>query len=136
MNAADLRNIAVEARPIIDRMMADAEVLAALGKVCRDKGIDWGQLKALIKAQIRDDADGGERVATILERAGDVAAYADLLGNMNKKNFSDPPQQKSAPAPEAPQMPARAFLPPSGDDDGIPEFLDRRLQRMANGASS
>lgn len=132
MNAAILRQIAKEARPVIERMLDDAEVLAALGRACRDKEIDWAALKALIKGQIRDDRDesgSGQNVARIVERADAASAYAGVLSG--EKNFSDNSAETTAkPAAGAPP-PAGEICASSGVDDGIPAFLDRRPAAVA-----
>ena len=147
MNAADLRNIAAEARPVIARMLDDAEVLAGLGKVCREQGVDWAQLKALIKAQIRDDRDDegdGGHVEAIINRADAASAYADLLANMNNKNFSSRPEPAPVTQPSPPVVQPTPIRPAVAPDefraaaaveaqhldlterDDCPAFLDRR----------
>jgi len=93
VTAQFLKNIMAEARPIIERQMNDAELIAGFRKVVADNGGDWGALKALIKAHIEDEIDeagDGKRVHKILEKADCTSAYADMLGmaNMNEKNFS------------------------------------------------
>lgn len=129
MNAADLRNIAQEAWAPLEQQMDAAEILAELGKVCRDKGGDWSQLKALVKAKIRDARDEsgeGTHVANLVEKAEAASAYADLIGNMNKKNFSDAPDAGNpAPAPTAPQPRTNTISAPAAVHDGIPDFLRR-----------
>lgn len=91
LTASQLKDIFSEARPIIERQLDDAEVIAGFRKMVADNGGDWSALKALIKAQIQDERDDneGKRVSKILERADFSAAYADMLGlaNMNKENF-------------------------------------------------
>lgn len=131
VSASDLRNIAREARGPIEDQMDAADILAALGKTCRDKGIDWSQLKALVKAQIRDERDEtgeGGYVEAILSRADNAAAYADLLAKMNKKNISDATVsvlEIPTSATTATEKPVQQFSSPSADDLGIPAFLDR-----------
>lgn len=129
-SATDLRNIACEARGPIEDQMDAADILAALGKTCRDKGIDWSQLKALVKAQIRDECDEtgeGRYVESILAKADNAAAYADLLAKMNKKNFSDdaPDAEIVKTCAEATAKPVQQFSSLPTDDLGIPDFLDR-----------
>jgi len=94
LSSAQLKQITTEARPIIERQLEDAERLAGLRDVVAAAGGDWGQLKALIKAQIRDEQDEageGKHVRKILDKADYANAYAGMLGlaNMNEKNFSD-----------------------------------------------
>lgn len=93
LNSAQLKQITTEARPIIERMLEDADRLAGLRDVVAAHGGDWGQLKALIKAQIKDEQDeagDGKHVRKILDKADYATAYADMLGlaKMNEENFS------------------------------------------------
>jgi hypothetical protein len=80
MNTADLKAIASEARLVIDRALDDAEILKGLSEAARAKGIDWTQLKALVKAHAQDARDGGHRVGKLVERADFACAYAAALG--------------------------------------------------------
>lgn len=129
MKASDLKALTTEARPIIERMLDDAEQLAAIRTAATERGIDWSQVKALLKAQIQDEREGsgeGRRVKAIIERADHASAYADMLGfaNMNEKNFSA----------ETPQPRIRVTEPTYGQfsqpsvDDGleIPAILRRQ----------
>lgn len=84
-----LKDVVTEARPIIERQLDDAELIAGFRDVVAENGGDWGSLKALIKAQIQDERDAagdGKRVKKILDKADYCAAYADMLGfaNMNE----------------------------------------------------
>lgn len=92
LNSSQLKNVVTVARPIIERMLEDAEKLAGLRDVVSAAGGDWGQLKALIKAQIKDenDEDGdGKHVRKILDKADYANSYADMLGlKMNEENLS------------------------------------------------
>ncbi|KRA00263.1 hypothetical protein ASD64_01435 [Mesorhizobium sp. Root157] len=93
VTAQFLKNIMTEARPIIERQMDDAKIIAGLRTVVANAGGDWGALKALIKAHVEDendDAGDGKRVQKIRDKADSTSAYADMLGlaNMNEKNFS------------------------------------------------
>lgn len=88
-----LKDIVAEARPIIERQLDDAEIIAGLRDVVASQGGDWSALKALIKAQIQDERDEsgeGKRVKKILDKAEFATGYADMLGwsNMNENNFS------------------------------------------------
>lgn len=89
-----IRNIATEARPVVERWLDAAEQLAAFGEVCRDQGIEWSPIKALLKASILDERDeGGEgkKVKALVEKADNAVAYADILGlsrNLTNVNFS------------------------------------------------
>lgn len=93
VTAQMLRNIMTEARPIIERQMNDAKLIAGFREIIASNGGDWSALKALIKAHVEDendDAGDGKRVKKILDKADSSSAYADMLGlaNMNEKNFS------------------------------------------------
>lgn len=90
ITSAQLKQITAEARPIIERQLDDALKLAALRDVVAAAGGDWSQLKALIKAQIKDEETGdGKHVRKILDKADYANAYADMLGlggaNMNEQ---------------------------------------------------
>lgn len=90
LTSAQLRQVTAEARPIIERQLDDALKLAGLRDVVAAAGGDWSQLKALIKAQIKDEEAGdGKHVRKVLEKADYALAYADMLGlNLNEENFS------------------------------------------------
>ena len=94
MAASDaLRDISRAARPLIEQALDIADQIAALRNVATEKGLDWSQLKALLKAQIQDERDEtgeGKRVKRVVEKAEFASAYADMLGlaNMNENNFS------------------------------------------------
>jgi len=87
-----LREVFTEGRPLIERWLDVGEQIAALREVATAKGLDWSQVKALLKAQIqdeRDEAGDGKRVRRIVEKAEFASAYADMLGlNLNEENFS------------------------------------------------
>lgn len=90
LSSAKLKEIVAEARPVIERMLDDAELIKGFREVVTANGGEWSSLKALIKAQIedeRDDAGDGKRVRKILDKADFAAAYADMLGlNLNEEN--------------------------------------------------
>lgn len=92
LTSETLKQIVAEARPIIERQLDDADLIAGLREVVTAEGGDWSALKALIKAQIqdeRDEAGDGKRVRKILDKADYSTAYADMLGlaKMNENNF-------------------------------------------------
>jgi hypothetical protein len=94
--SGDLKDIFAAARPLIEQWLDVGEQIAALREVATAKGLDWSQLKALLKAQIqdeRDDTGEGKRVRRIVEKAEFASAYADMLGlaNMNEKKYSAEP---------------------------------------------
>lgn len=83
-----LQQFKTEARPVIERMLADAEVITAMREAFTAQGGDWGSLKALIKAEVQDDqSDTGERkkLRKVIDRSATTVEYADLL-NMNEEN--------------------------------------------------
>lgn len=93
ITAKFLKDIMAEARPIIERQMNDAKLIAGFRDVVASNGGDWGALKALIKAHVEDENDEtgeGKRVQKIRDKADSTSAYADMLGlaNMNENNFS------------------------------------------------
>lgn len=133
MKKSDIIEFERELRPILQEESDRAEVLKAMAKAARDKGIDWSQFKKLVKARIDDAKDGTDkRVASIIEKADFAAAYADMLGfasSMNKDGKScssenaPAPTQKPVERASAPvTIPARA----PEIDLTIPPFLDRR----------
>ena len=93
----DLKAVITEVRPIIERQLDDADLIASFRETVTAKGGDWSQVKALVKAMIqdeRDDAGGHRRVLGILHKADHALGYADMLGlgNLNEKNsFSADP---------------------------------------------
>lgn len=92
LSSSALKEIAQEARPVIERMLDDAELIKGFRELVTAQGGEWSSLKALIKAQIedeRDEAGDGKRVRKILDKADFAAAYADMLGlNLNEENKS------------------------------------------------
>lgn len=120
MNASDIKAFASELRPHIEALLDSAEVLKGLASAAREKGIDWGELKKLVKAQALDARDGTDkRVAAIIEKADFAASYADMLGFGTKMN--DFSESRSYSAPPKPQHASAPFG--AGD---IPEILRRR----------
>lgn len=122
----DLKSLVTEARPVIERMLDDAELLAGFRDTAKEKGIDWSQVKALLKAQIQDERDDGKRVSRIIEKADFAAAYADMLGlaKMNKNNFSDRhPPTVDLPRPNVSNPP---FALPAEPYPEMPDELKRR----------
>ena len=91
MNSKDLKDIFAAGRPLIEQSLDIAEEIAALRDAATEKGLDWSQLKALLKAQIQDERDGKHRVGRIVEKADFACSYAELLGlnsKMNENNIS------------------------------------------------
>jgi len=91
----DLKAIFAAGRPLVGQALDIAEQIAALRDAATEKGLDWSQVKALLKAQIQDERDGsdGKRVRKIVEKADFATAYAEMLGlaNMNENIFSAEP---------------------------------------------
>lgn len=86
-SSTDLQQIFKAARPSVEAWLAAAEEFAAFRDMARTKGIDWAQVKALLKAQIQDEQDGTDkRVRAIVEKADNASSYAELLGISEKNN--------------------------------------------------
>lgn len=88
--STDLKAIITEVRPIIERQLDDAEIIAGFREKVTAQGGDWSQIKALVKAMIQDERDesgGSERVLAILHKADHALGYADMLGigKLNEK---------------------------------------------------
>ena len=121
----DLKAIITEARPIVERQLDDALVIASFREKVTAQGGDWSQVKALVKAMIqdeRDDAGGHKRVLAIMHKAGNVLGYADMLGlgNLNEKNsFPDHDPITGEIADEHPM--SHASGQPGGDDPETPD---------------
>jgi DNA-binding transcriptional MerR regulator len=82
-----LREIWTEARPYVEQQLQVAEVIKGFREAATAKGLEWSSVKALIKAQIQDEQDGGKRVQKLIEKAEFATAYADMLGlNLNEEN--------------------------------------------------
>ena len=79
-DTSELKSIFAAGRPLVEQSLDIAEQIAALRDVATEKGFEWSQIKALLKAQVQDERDGKDRVAAILEKASYAAAYADMLG--------------------------------------------------------
>lgn len=144
MKKSDIVAFEKELRPILEEEIDRAEILKAMAKAARDKGIDWAQFKKLVKARIEDSREGSDkRVAAIIEKADFAASYADMLGfasNMNnqeKSCSSEPeapkptqkPVQQSEPEPASrtilrEQLTA-SIAQADSDDLEIPDFLRR-----------
>lgn len=131
--AADVKAFAAELRPHIAADIDRAEILKAMAKAARDKGIDWAQLKALVKAQELDAREGSDRrVAAIIDKADFAAAYADMLGFASKMNNKG--KSCSSASQNATDRDPRIIRPaPVGeisiavaDAGDLPAFLDRR----------
>lgn len=92
--SALLRQIFTDARPLVERALDLSEQFAAFRELATQNGLDWSQIKALLKAQVQDERadDGKSRVGRIIEKADFATAYADMLGlgtsKMNENNFS------------------------------------------------
>lgn len=123
-----LREIFTAARPLVEQWLDVAEQIGALREVATNKGLDWSQVKALLKAQIqdeRDEAGDGKRVRRIVEKAEFASAYADMLGlaNMNeKKYFADDSAEVEVgiPATLPAHDPETGEIQESAVDSGVP----------------
>lgn len=138
------------ARPLVERWLEISEQMAALRDVATAKGLDWSQVKALVKAQVQDEHDengDGKRVKRIIDKAEAASAYADMLGlgNLNEKNFSaeitdsaPPPSRagvdKAGEGTAVPSSPVdHSYDPMTGElDPGpMPAFLKRKGAKVA-----
>jgi phytoene/squalene synthetase len=82
-----LRDIWTEARPYVEQQLEVAEVIKSFREAATAKGLEWSSVKALIKAQIQDEKDGGDRVGKLVEKGQYTTAYADMLGlHVNEEN--------------------------------------------------
>ncbi len=137
MKASDVKAFAQELRPHIEAAIDSAEVLKGMAAAAREKGIDWGELKKLVKAQVQDSREGTDkRGAALIEKADFAASYADMLGFASKMNdFSE--SRSSEPAPQQPEPASRTILREQltasialADTDfpEIPSNLDRRVR--------
>lgn len=139
-----LKQVFAAARPLVERWLDVAEQMVALRDTAAAQGLDWSQIKALVKAQVqdeRDEAGDGKRVKRIIDKAEAASAYADMLGigNMNEKNFSAEITDSTSPASRAeveqagegtavPPSPAdHSYDPMTGEIDAgpMPDFLRR-----------
>lgn len=134
MSASDVREFAAELRPILDRQLDDAEILAAMRDAATAKGIDWSQLKALVKAQAQDAKDDKGRVAKLVERAEFACAYADMLGERQDEresgNRSSSDDEQVSEGKVGGASLASMFAPADPSDDGldIPPYLRREVR--------
>lgn len=82
-----LRDIWTEARPYVEQQLELAEVIKGFREAATAKGLEWSSIKGLIKAQIEDEKDGGDRVQKLIAKSEFTTAYADMLGlNLNEEN--------------------------------------------------
>lgn len=111
MTVADnLRKISEVAWAPMERMIEDAEELVEIRNAAKEQGLDWGPIKALLKARIQDERDGGERVKKLVMKADTASEYAEMLNFMAEKQKTPP--QSSNPKPAASQT---AVIPDSGE---------------------
>lgn len=143
----DVKNLAAETRRIVETELDNAELYAGLSRAARDKGIDWTQLKKLVKAQAQDARDGTDkRTKAIIAKAEYAAAYADIMnGNVQDEPIREirsssvsiaagtpEPAQKGAdaiPPISSPRFGATAEPAWASRNDDLPDLppcLDRR----------
>lgn len=130
---ANVRQIAEAARPTIRAALDLAEEFAALRDAATAMGIDWSQLKSLLKAQEQDARDGKERVHRIVEKADFASAYADMLGlrDEDERTETEVVHVQPAPPPQAPTKTPRAISAAPEIDTSIPDFLKREQPSAA-----
>jgi hypothetical protein len=126
MTVADnLRKICACARQPIEAMLDAAEELKEIREAASAQGLDWSQVKALLKAQIQDERDDGERVKKLVTKADSASLYAAMLGIVAEKqktppqsDFSHETSAASASLNEA-EPPTRAIAPDDTAQTGI-----------------
>lgn len=126
-----LKAIVREARPLIEQQVDLAEQVAALRDAATDKGLDWSQIKALLKAMIQDERDetgDGKRVQKIIDKAEHASAYAGMLGlaKMNEIIFSaeiSPDPHTSAAADGQPGIPSDPAAGAKSDGGATPSSV-------------
>lgn len=133
-SSASLKQIFAAARPLVEAWLDAAEQIAALRDTATAAGLDWSQVKALVKAQVQDEREGsgdGKRVRRLVERAEFAAAYADMLGlggEMNENIFSAAPHDPATgEIIDGTGEDEGASLPAAGDMPDIPAFLRRTV---------
>lgn len=97
-HASLLRQIHTEARPYVEQLVELNVAFTGFRKLATDNGLDWGQIKALLRAEIEDGLAGGsEKVDRIIQKAEFAGEYAALLGlgsaNMNECNSNSEPDR-------------------------------------------
>lgn len=118
-----LRRIFNDARPLVEQALDLSDKFKGFRELATANGLDWSQIKALLKAQIQDERedDGKNRVGRIIEKADFATAYADMLGlgtaKMNENNFSSELHKRHDGAVVSVEA-VMADLPPH-DEDGV-----------------
>lgn len=82
-HANDILSLASEARPVIEEWLRAAEKIAAFREFATEKEIEWSQLKAVIVASIKDEADSGERLKKLADTADNRLSYAAIFLKTN-----------------------------------------------------
>ena len=91
MTVADnLRKVCQAAWAPMERMIEDAEEPVEIRNAAKDQGLDWTPVKALLKARIQDERDGGDRVAKLVAKADTASEYAAILNFVADKNKTPP----------------------------------------------
>ena len=99
MSVADnLRKICACARQPIEAMLDPAEELKEIREAASAQGLDWSQVKALLKAKIQDERDNGERVKKLVAKADNASLYAAMLGIVAEKQKTSPQSPEAAPS--------------------------------------
>jgi hypothetical protein len=88
MKVETLRKIAREYRLVAERKLDDKELCKGFSDLCREEGIAWTQLRALVDAEAADARDGGHRVGKIVEKANFASAYAEILAGSKDEQIS------------------------------------------------
>lgn len=126
MKVADLKSAFATGRPLVEQSLDIAEQMAALRTWCREREVDWQQVKSLLKAQMQDEAEGkGEtkRVNAILAKADNATAYAAEIG------FGSPEKKISRVAPQNPESAITAPQPPVHAPSAVPSSSTEKLRQ-------
>jgi hypothetical protein len=115
MTVADnLRKICAVARPAIEAALDAAEELSEIREAASEQGLDWSQVKALLKAQIQDERDGGARVKKLAAKADNAQTYAAMM------RFDNVADKRKTPPQSKPQLAASTSSPPTRGDEAAP----------------
>jgi hypothetical protein len=131
MSVADnVRKICAAARPAIEAALDAAEELSEIRGAASEQGLDWSQVKAVLKAQIQDERDGGHRIEKLIAKADNAATYALMLKLPSEsvvQKQKTPPQSKVSrnwvPAQPIRKSPLAASTssPPTRGDEAVPD---------------
>jgi len=136
MKVETLRMVAREYRQVAERKLDDKDICKGFSDLCREEGIAWTQLRAIVDAEAADARDGGKRVGKIVEKADYASSYADILAGKHEPKVQIRSSSVSiaagtdAPAvrPVVQAQPLAAPATPAPFDEDIPVYLRRVRQ--------